>query len=608
MTQLPSRAQRIPARFRATVASFTFWAFFLAPLVSVVAPATPALALDVAPKLIISIASGSGTTICNTDCTTCTVGSGECIDTVQNQLLMCRPIDTAIPITGCHWQLFFDGSAPGLGLVSQLRAVDIAPNGNLTLVALNDENLPGVGTLTKKDIGVYVPDDVTLPYESNLPYTSGMFAMYLNGDLTQQDETTKPWDALELLPDGTCETDITLGPGVQYSCPVLGSLTAGSGSAGLGGLHFRNEDLLRCTPSGFGATGTIEGCTYSLLLDASNINADVNGPGQGIGTDIEAIDLISFDAASMSGEMVFKKGSGNPPGFPSYDPKFDLLLYNGTFGAGLCDPSGSVCAGDEDCPSGETCDTGSCSLDLLPCATDQDCSGSGNVCNITRYPAGTVSKFFDGVSVGLSGQAQKIEAFAIVPDIDNDDVLDGLDNCTNPNGQQNLSIKPALTLKKINTGIVVGNDGLVLKGEFLLAPGDDFSNLNPIVTGTRIIVEAGDGTSLVDVTIPPGAFDDISGWKENGAGTKFLFKDKTKPATNNGIAKVIVQDRSKKAPRQVKIKIKGKDGNYPVLAAHVPVRVVVVIGSASGGQCSETAFTPSDCKFNGKQDTLTCKQ
>ncbi len=567
-----------------------------------------AAALTSAPKIVVSISGGSATTICNSDCTTCTVASGECVDAVQNQLLMCRPIGTALPITGCHWQAFFDGAAPGIGLTSQIRAIDIAPNGNLTMVALNDENLPGIGAITKKDIAVYVPDDVTLPYQAGLPYTVGTFAMYLNGDLTQQDETTKPWDALELLPDGSCEADVRLGPGVQYSCPVIGSLTQGSGSAGLGGLHFRNEDLLRCTPTAFNATGTVEACDYSLFLDSSNLNADVNGTNQGITTDVEAIDLLSFDPSTMSGEMVFKKGSGTPPGFPPHDPKFDLLSYVGTFGAGLCDVSANPCAGDEDCPSGESCDTGSCSLDSLPCATDQDCAGSGNVCNSVRYPAGTISMLFDGVAVGLAGQSQKLEAFAVVPDLDNDDVLDGLDNCTNPAGQQNLAIKPRVTIKKVNSDTAPGNDGFLVKGEFVLSSSTDFSMLDLVADGARVLIQSAGGATLADVTVPAGAFDGTTGWKINGAASKFTFTDKTKPGLNNGISKVLVLDRSKKTAKQVKIKVKAKDGNYPLTAADVPVHVVVVIGDSAVGECTETAFSAVDCKFNGKDDTLKCKK
>ena len=64
----------------------------------------------------------------------------------------------------------------------------------------------------------------------------------------------------------------------------------------------------------------------------------------------------------MSGEMVFKKNSGNPPGFPAHTPGKDLLHYVGTFGNGNCVPSGDPCAGNSDCPGGETCNTGTCTI------------------------------------------------------------------------------------------------------------------------------------------------------------------------------------------------------------------------------------------------------
>jgi hypothetical protein len=147
-------------------------------------------------------------------------------------------------------------------------------------------------------------------------------------------------------------------------------------------------------------------------------------------TDIEAIDFLSFDPATMSGEMVFKKGSGTPPGFPAHTPGKDLLLYDGTFGAGNCVPSGDPCAADGDCPLGESCDTGTCTVSATPCSSDSDCTGGGgNVCNVIRDPAGTVTKFFDGVAVGLVGATQNIEGFTVLVETDGDGVPDGFDNC-----------------------------------------------------------------------------------------------------------------------------------------------------------------------------------
>jgi hypothetical protein len=374
-----------------------------------------------APVVVISIASGGGTEICDTN------DPNDCLFVVEEDLILCNPLSMGLPITACDWEPFFEGDANDIQLNTQVRAADIAPNGNLGFVALTDKVLPGIGTLLKTDIGLFAPDDVFQPYLGGGPYTNGAFKLYLNGDLTQQEETTKPWDALEILSQGGCEEAITIGGTDPHSCPILGSLTSGSGSQGLGGVHFANEDILRCLPSGFALNGAVEACDYALILDASNINADTHGTNNGIKSDIEAIDLLSFDPNTMSGTMVFKKAFGNPPDFPSHEPARDLLLYEGTFGAGSCSGGGKPCADENDCPGIETCDTGTCAIGGAPCATDEDCD-SGD-CNATRFPTGDVSLFFDGSAVGLAGTGQKIEAFTIVPDADSDRIPDGVDNC-----------------------------------------------------------------------------------------------------------------------------------------------------------------------------------
>jgi len=378
------------------------------------------------PYVVISVTASGTTTVCDTDCVACTVGSGECIVVGEEDLILCTPTSSGLPITACDWSQFLDGTATNVQINTQIRALEITPNGNLSFVALNDTAVPGVGTLLKQDVAVFDPEEKTKPFFGGGPYDDGAFKLYLNGDLTQQEEVSaKPWDSVSILADGTCEDAVTANGSASHTCPIIGSLTGGSGTAGLDGVHFENEDLLRCEPDGFALNGTVESCSFALFLEADHINGD----GNGIGSDIEAIDFLSFDRPTMSGQMVFKKGSGTPPGFPAHTPGKDLLLYDGTFGNGNCVPSGDPCAGDSDCPGGETCDTGTCSLTPDACASDGDCSGSGNVCNRTRTPTATVTKFFDGVAVGLTGSAQNIEAFTILGEGDGDGVPDGLDNC-----------------------------------------------------------------------------------------------------------------------------------------------------------------------------------
>src|SRR5207247_2500002 len=54
---------------------------------------------------------------------------------------------------------------------------------------------------------------------------------------------------------------------------------------------------------------------------------------------------------------------------------------------------------------------------------------SSGACNRTRAPVGAYTYYFDGTAAGLAGQT--IQSFAVVPDTDGDDVLDGIDNCPN---------------------------------------------------------------------------------------------------------------------------------------------------------------------------------
>jgi cysteine-rich repeat protein len=386
---------------------------------------SPAIA-QVAPKIVVSINAGAQQTICNTDCTTCTVGSGECILADQDDLIMCRALSATLPISSCHWSKLFDGDTIFSGdvdpvLPEQLFAADILPNGAIVFRSSGNRNLPDLSQIKARDIGVLFPDDVLGPYQGGGPYAGGQFKLYLDGDATQAVVGAQPWDALEVTTDGTCEKTVT--PLGQHTCDLTGSLTSGGT---LGGIHFANEDLIRCTPTSFNASGGITSCQYALFWEASNVRGPAN-EDLGFTGDTEALEFLSpFDPITFSATMLFK-GPGDPQ-LPAHEPARDILSYTGTFGNGICTGGGGeLCASDTDCPGGQTCDTGTCSLSATPCASDGDCAGSGNACNRTRVPVGTYGLYFDGSAAGLGGQT--IQAFGLVPDVDGDDVLDGIDNC-----------------------------------------------------------------------------------------------------------------------------------------------------------------------------------
>jgi cysteine-rich repeat protein len=182
-------------------------------------------------------------------------------------------------------------------------------------------------------------------------------------------------------------------------------------------------------------------------------------------------------------------------------------------------------------------------------------------------------------------------------DADGDAVPDGCDPCNN-SGDRDFTVKPKLMVKKINTDTVPGNDMLSVRGDFISAT--DFVSLDPAANGARVLVVTVDGTVTTDVTIAGG-----SGWETSGSGKKHRFRDLL--GTNAGITDFQIQDRSSQTSRQVGVKVKGKLGNYPVLAGQEPLRAIVVVGDGAAGECGETAFADGQCAFNKKGTTIKCQ-
>ncbi len=191
-------------------------------------------------------------------------------------------------------------------------------------------------------------------------------------------------------------------------------------------------------------------------------------------------------------------------------------------------------------------------------------------------------------------------------DSDGCDADCALSLCLSPSGEQDITTKPSLSFRRINNDTTPDNDSLSLRGEFTLPTS--FTNLDPILGGARLVIDAQDGTTRIDITLPSGSYDGTSGWRVNGTGTKFQYKDKAKPPTHNGINKVLIQDRSQKVPNQIKIQVKGKSGTYPVVSGDEPVKAILVVGDGALGECGQTAFVPGECRFSGSGSSLKCKQ
>lgn len=253
-------------------------------------------------------------------------------------------------------------------------------------------------------------------------------------------------------------------------------------------------------------------------------------------------------------------------------------------GGGECDPA-EVCSGaSATCPAPAVKPAGAACTDDGDQCTRDECDGAG----ACEHPD--------------------------KPDTDVDGTCDEHDDCTNVAGGQNFVAtkpRPNVSFTKINTDPVAGNDGLKVSGEFALAVGSTFGDVNPAANGVRVLVENGSGTARVDQVLPSGAYGGrgTRGWKVNGAGTVWSYTDGT-AAPLSGIKKMKIVDRSKSGPRRVRVSVTGVRATYPVAGGDAPLHAVVVFGNqadAEAGLCGESNFTPSSCKLNGLGNTLTCK-
>lgn len=302
-------------------------------------------------------------------------------------------------------------------------------------------------------------------------------------------------------------------------------------------------------------------------------------------------------------------------------PCDDGAFCNGadTCTAGTCGAhAGDPCTAGPECnnvcnESADTCAVSAgtpCTADSSPCSLDE-CDGAG-ACTHPGGHAGVECRAVVGpcdLAEACDGSSPSCPPDGGVPDSDGDTLCDTIDPCTNVGGGRDLTIKPKVTVGKIDTDPTPGNDSVSVGGEFVLPASTSFAALDPQTDGARVMVVTATGVPRIDVTLPGGVYagNGTRGWTLNGPGTKWTFQDKT-GAPGNGIVKVVIQDRSARAPRQVKLLVKGKNGAYPVVSGDEPVTAIVVLGGqAAAGECGETAFAPGNCSFNGSGNKLLCK-
>ncbi len=165
---------------------------------------------------------------------------------------------------------------------------------------------------------------------------------------------------------------------------------------------------------------------------------------------------------------------------------------------------------------------------------------------------------------------------AICRDRDGDGVCDADDTCTN-----GIAVaKPKLVVAKL--AAPSGDEALALTGQLPAFPG--VPALDPVTTGARVVVSDTAGT-LLDVSIPPGAFDEGQkrGWKVKDGTFKYVNR-----AGIQGVVAVKVKP-SDKVPGLVLFAVKGKKGTWAVDPARLPLAATFVVNTV-GPQCGDAVF------------------
>ncbi len=193
------------------------------------------------------------------------------------------------------------------------------------------------------------------------------------------------------------------------------------------------------------------------------------------------------------------------------------------------------------------------------------------------------------------------------PDADQDGLSDNCDPCIN-DGAGDFIPGAKLKLSRINVNKTGLNDRLTFGGEFALPAGASFASFDPTTLPVRIVLEAGSGEGRVAESLPAASFGGpgTAGWELNSKGTRWGYKDKA-IFKRNGIRRILLKDVSNESPGRVKVRISGAGGMYPFYTGDDPVKLLITVGDGAAGECGETAFTPADCSFNSRGDTLKCR-
>ena len=238
------------------------------------------------------------------------------------------------------------------------------------------------------------------------------------------------------------------------------------------------------------------------------------------------------------------------------------------------------------------------------CDVAEQCTGSTGFCPVDAAPADR-----DGDGVCDAADDCPTVANADQIDTDGDGKGDACDPCNNV--VPVYVVKPAVTVSRMTAQ--VGEDHLRFAGDMTF-PYPFAPALDPVQKGIRLVIDDARGETLLDATIPGGAFDRShkAGWKTAKTRTRWTYVNTgTATPMTDGISKIVVKDRSRQSPGRISLLVIGTRGDYGQLNTRFPATATVIFDTpaATTGQCAEASFpNPPVCSYTRNHTMITCKQ
>lgn len=201
-------------------------------------------------------------------------------------------------------------------------------------------------------------------------------------------------------------------------------------------------------------------------------------------------------------------------------------------------------------------------------------------------------------------------------DADGDELCDTYDACATQSDRQQFPYlqfnrQAKMVFSRINTETTPGNDQLVLKGRFELPVGKTFADLDPAVTGARIVTLSPNGATS-SFAMPGGMYGGkgTAGWTQvGGAKPHWDFKDSTgAPGTKTVTVAKLTGYGPGEAGDVIDVGLTARAGSFPIGPDDFPIQVQVLLDDSTpgaNGLCGEGRFN-CECRFGVSGKALNC--